>query len=115
MNPYSYIYGFGGLFPLFAIVNNAAVHLSAHIFTICFNSMGYILQQWNCGIIWQNTTFYASVLKLLLGSPIPTRWDHPLMNWEPELPRAPLVGDPSQEEGEAGSTRPLCPSSPCRD
>lgn len=24
-------------------------------------------------------------LKLLLGPPIPTRWDHPLMNWEPEL------------------------------
>ena len=44
MNPYSYIYGFGGLFPLFAIVNNAAVHLSAYIFTICFNSMGYIPQ-----------------------------------------------------------------------
>ena len=29
------------------------------------------------------------------------------MNWEPELPRAPLVGDPFQEEGEVGSTS-LC-------
>ena len=52
MNAYSYIYRVRGLFPLFAIVNNAAVHLSTHIFSICFNSMGYIPQKWNCGIIW---------------------------------------------------------------
>ena len=52
MNPYSDVYGVGGLFPLFAIVNSAAMHLSEHIFTICFNSMGYVSQKWNCGIIW---------------------------------------------------------------
>ena len=95
------------MFPLFAIVNNAAIHLRAHIFTICFNTIGYFPQKWKCRIIWQNTTLYASILKLLLRPPIPTRWDHPLMNWEPELPRALLVGDPSQEEGEVGSTWPL--------